>query len=81
MFGAAILVNGDIMENTAPLLNKEKYDYDSLILASILLLGASRMIVNVHKTVAYLLRYAAVGISIACSLIGMTLSAISLDNQ
>ena len=56
---------------------KEKYDYSSLFLIAILLLSTSQAIETIQTPIVSFIRGVAVGMSIACSLIGLVLYAQS----
>ena len=64
------------MENTIRFQPEKSLDYDALFLASIILLNVSRIISNIQMIVAVLLRYAALGVSITNSLIGLVLPTV-----
>jgi hypothetical protein len=65
------------MENTLGFQPEKSLDYDSLFLASIILLNVSRTISNIQMIVAVVLRYAGLGVSITNSLIGLILPNVS----
>jgi len=53
--------------------SEEKYDYGTLFLMSILLLGTSQAIESIQTPVGNFIRGVAIGMSIACSFIGLVL--------
>ena len=65
------------MENTLGFQPEKSLDYDSLFLASLILLNVSRTISNIQMIVAVVLRYAALGASITNSLISLILPTVS----
>ena len=64
------------MENTLGFQPEKSLDYDSLFLASLILLNVSRTISNIQMIVAVVLRYAALGASITNSLISLILPTV-----
>jgi hypothetical protein len=56
---------------------KSKYDYGTLLLMAILLLGVSQGIESIQTPVGSFIRGVVIGMSIACSLIGLVLYALS----
>jgi len=59
------------MENTIRFQSEKSLDHDSLFIASLILLEAKRTIRNIQMVVAFVLRYATMGISITNCLIGL----------
>ena len=57
------------MENTIQFQSKKCLDADALLLASIILLDARRIVRNIQAIVAVILHYATMGVSITTSLI------------
>lgn len=58
------------MEDTS-LQTEKTLDHDSLLLASMILIGANQTIRDVHILVAAFLRYAMIGASITTNLMGL----------
>lgn len=58
------------MQNTIPFRTQKPLEYDSLFLASVILMDVHRTIRNVQMIVAVLLGYALIGASIADHLVG-----------
>jgi hypothetical protein len=79
LFGWNILVNGDAMENTIPLPTEKIPDEDSLILASMILMGANQTIRDVHVLVTAFLRYAMIGASITNNLMSLMVNTSEED--
>jgi hypothetical protein len=69
------------MENTFPFQTEKSLDYDSLVLASLLLLEVHRFVRDIQMIVAVLLRYATLCVSIADSLIQWIDPALPADSK
>jgi len=52
---------------------KEKYDYGTVLLMAVLLMSTSQAIESIQTPVGRFIRGVVVGMSIACSLIGLVL--------
>ena len=68
------------MQNTFPSQTQATLDYQSLLLASLILREVHRVIGSVHVIAAVLLRYVATGFSIANSLIELIVPTESEQN-
>jgi hypothetical protein len=76
-FGEVFYAKGIDMKSNGKPQRGIKYDYGTLLLMAILLLGISQGIESIQTPVGNFIRGVVVGKSIACSIIGLVLYAYS----
>lgn len=67
------------MQTTVPTQIEKTPDYDELLVASLILRDVNHLVRGIQTTVAVLLRYMAMGISITDTLVGMVMPAVRED--